>query len=119
MATILYVDDEEINLDLFEISFFKSGFNIIKANSAEKGIEIMYNTKIDLVVSDYKMPGMDGLEFITTIKKLYSEKPCILITGYYEPAFIENKETQKLLYAYLQKPWNNVELKRIINEALI
>jgi len=63
--TILYVDDEPINLELFEMNFQKR-FNVLKALSGAEGLKILESkADISFVVSDMKMPGMSGLEFIT------------------------------------------------------
>ncbi|HPV57322.1 MAG TPA: response regulator, partial [Tenuifilaceae bacterium] len=64
---ILYVDDEQINLELFKINF-RNDFDIRIANSALKGLEILQEEEIDVVISDLKMPHMNGLEFIEKIK---------------------------------------------------
>ena len=79
---LLYVDDEPINLMLFS-RVFKDYFNIITADSGSKGLEILrINPGIKIVVSDMKMPGMNGIEFIKIIKREIPGIPCFIMTGY-------------------------------------
>ena len=71
---ILYVDDEIINLQLFEINFSKN-YNVIIADNGFSGLEILENNPdISVVISDMKMPNMNGLEFI---KKAKSSNPLL------------------------------------------
>ena len=65
---ILYVDDETINLELFKINF-RNEYDVVVANSAIKGLEILKGEPIKVVVSDLKMPVMNGLEFIVEVRK--------------------------------------------------
>jgi two-component system response regulator (stage 0 sporulation protein F) len=78
--TILYVDDEQVNLRIFEINFRKR-YNVITAVSGEQGLEkLEENGDIIVVVSDMKMPGMNGIEFIKKAReKIY---PCGLFYSY-------------------------------------
>ena len=116
MISVLYVDDEPINLDLFEISFMKD-FKIHKSISGQKGLEILNNKHIDVVVSDLKMPEMDGVEFIRKVKEFDKNKNCILLTGYYEGDIINNPEMQSLIFKYVMKPFKMNELKSYILDA--
>ena len=78
---ILYVDDEVINLELFKINF-KNEYSIFVADSAQKGLEILKNETISVIVSDLRMPQMNGIDFIEKVKR---EKPatiCILLTAF-------------------------------------
>ena len=69
--TILYVDDEELNLELFKINFNKE-YNVITAESGKKGLEMLFAfPEIKIVISDMRMPGMSGIEFISIAKREY------------------------------------------------
>jgi two-component system, response regulator, stage 0 sporulation protein F len=116
MIEILYVDDEVINLDLFEYSFRKD-FIIHKSLSAEQGLQILERENIGVLISDLKMPNMNGIEFIRLVKKKYPRLACILLTGYYEPQLYNDPVIQALLFKYLLKPFKKDELKNMILEA--
>lgn len=113
---ILYVDDEQINLELFKINF-RNDFDIRIANSALKGLEILQNEEIDVVISDLKMPQMNGLEFIEKIKSANPSKVCILLTAFMESDVMLKAINNELIFRYIMKPWRKDELKQIIELA--
>lgn len=108
--SILYVDDEKINLDLFKI-VFRSLFNIKIAESAMHGIEIL-NTDpgINVVISDMKMPGMNGIEFIKEARKKFKNVAYYILTGYEITDEIKNALENRLINKYFKKPFNKNEL---------
>ena len=116
MIEILYVDDEVINLNLFDYSFRKD-FVIHKSLSAEEGLELLDKLNIDVIISDLKMPRMNGIDFIRIVKQKFPKKACILLTGYYEPGLFNDPEIQALLFRYILKPFQKDELRNLILEA--
>ncbi|MBT3388003.1 MAG: response regulator, partial [Desulfobacula sp.] len=66
---ILIVDDEEIIVKLLAMSLRSDGYEIVTANSGEQGLEVFKSESPDIVVTDIKMPGMDGLELLKKIKE--------------------------------------------------
>ncbi|MFO7828303.1 MAG: response regulator [Bacteroidales bacterium] len=116
--TILYVDDEPLNLKLFEINFRKK-FNVITALSGNKGLEILErNEFVQVVISDMKMPGMNGIEFI---KKAKSEFPGIkyfILTGFDITEEIADALNERLILKYFRKPFNMKEIEESIFEVL-
>lgn len=116
MLRVLYVDDEKINLNLFDLSFRKD-FQVFKTLSPEDAIEIFQNNIIDVVVTDLKMPGMNGIEFIQKIKEIKPEQNCILLTAYYEPHLLADPEIKSIIFKYVIKPFKKTNLKQIIEQA--
>jgi two-component system NtrC family sensor kinase len=118
LAKVLYVDDECINLDLLRLTFLNE-FEIITAESGEDGLDILDgDPSIKVIISDLKMPGMNGLEFIRNVKNRYPEKVCMLLTGFLESEVMLEGFNQELLFRYLMKPFRKEELKSAILEAL-
>lgn len=117
MRTILYVDDEHINRFLFARNFQKY-FNVLLADSGENGLNIYTNTNIDAVVSDMKMPGMNGIEFVRKIKELDTNMPCFILTGYDITLEINTAIKTKILEGYFQKPLNVQIIKETISSAI-
>ena len=116
---ILYVDDEFINLELLRLTFLND-YEIHTAISAREGLQILENNPgIHVVISDLKMPEMDGLEFIKEIKKRYSDKVCMLLTGYIESEVMLEGFNKELIFRYLTKPWNKKNLKETLDQALL
>ena len=115
--TILYVDDEEINLVVFEANFIGK-FNVITADSGFEGIKILENKPdIPIVISDMKMPGMNGIEFIKTAKKQFPNIVYFILTGFDITDEISSALDDKLINDYFKKPFNGQEIEASINAA--
>lgn len=118
IPTILYIDDEELNILVFERSFRKK-FLIRSAKSGEEGLEILNAyPEIDAVITDMKMPGMNGLEFISVAKKEYPDIPCFMLSGYNITPEIKEALNQELILKYFTKPLKNLEIECAINACL-
>lgn len=82
MDSILYVDDEEVLLDISKIYLERTGlFSVDTASSAAKGFAMVQNTPYSAVVSDYEMPGMNGIQFLQQIRSHFPDLPFIIFTG--------------------------------------
>ncbi|WP_028318007.1 sigma-54-dependent transcriptional regulator [Desulfobulbus elongatus] len=117
MHTILIVDDEpNYQIVLAEI-LRDEGYEVFTADSGLAGLPIVHSTDLDLVVSDMKMPGMDGIEFLSKIKEFNRELPVILITAYAE---VEKAvEAMRLgAFTYLAKPFSNQQLLASVTKAI-
>ena len=116
--SILYVDDEPINLKIFELSF-KNRFQIQTALSGFEGMEILKNNSdISVVVSDMRMPKMDGLEFIALAKKEFPNIIFFILTGYDITEQIADALNNRLINKYFRKPFNFKEIESSIVDAL-
>jgi len=79
---ILIVDDEEIIVKLLSMSLRSDGYETVTAFSGEQGLEVFESESPDIVVTDIKMPGMDGLELLKKIKEIDPDKEVIIVTGH-------------------------------------
>ncbi len=117
MQTILVVDDEPNYRVILEEILRDEGFEVFTANSGTEGLPIVQNTDLDLVISDMKMPGMDGIQFLENIKKINRRLPVILITAYAEVEMAV--EAMRLgAFTYIAKPFSNEALLANVNKAL-
>lgn len=111
---IVVVDDEKIVTSAFKTLLKVEGFNNAHFfNNPSEAVEFMKENKPDLVISDFLMPEMNGLEFLNEVKKLYPEVSKILLTGYADKENAIRAINEIGLYRYIEKPWNNDDL--IIN----
>ena len=118
LPKVLYVDDEVINLELLQLTFINE-FRIITAESAREGLNILeQHPDIHVIISDLKMPVMNGLEFIKEIKRKHPDKVCMLLTGFLESEILLEGFNKELIFRYLMKPWNMQHLGETIHEAL-
>jgi DNA-binding NtrC family response regulator len=120
-STILLVDDEEMVLNSMK-SFFaiESNYNLITYTSPLKALEDLNrnHAKVDLVISDYLMPEMDGITFLAKVKQTLPMVPRILLTGYADKENAIKAINNVGLYQYIEKPWDNEDLKLVIRNGL-
>jgi response regulator RpfG family c-di-GMP phosphodiesterase len=116
--TLLYVDDEPLNLTLFEINF-KKKYTVRTALSGEQGLDILHNEpSIAVVITDMKMPGMNGIEFIRKAKQNFPEIVFFILTGYEITEEITQALEEKLIHKYFKKPFLMKEMETAILEVL-
>lgn len=115
---ILYVDDETINIQLFSM-LFENKYNIVTAMSGNEGLEkLKTNNTFSLVISDMKMPGMNGIEFIKKAREKYKNITYFILTGFEITEEITDALKQKIIYTYFKKPFTPIEIESKINEVL-
>lgn len=117
-ANILMVDDEESILNSLKRSFRKTGWNIKTATSGFDGLDILALNPIDVVISDMRMPEMNGAEFLEQVAKKYPQTVRILLTGFSELDSAIDAINKGRIYSYVSKPWNDEQFCQIINNAL-
>ena len=118
LSRILYVDDEPINLELLQLTFINE-FDVITAISATEGFKILdLHPEIQVVISDLRMPGINGLDFIKAVKNKNRDRVCMLLTGFMESEVMLEGFNKELIFRYLMKPWSRDELLETILDAL-
>ena len=111
---IVVVDDEKIVTSAFKTLLKVEGFSDAHFfNSPKEALTFLKNNQPDLIISDFLMPEMNGLEFLSEVKKLYPEVSKILLTGYADKENAIKAINEIGLYRYIEKPWSNDDL--IIN----
>lgn len=113
---VLYVDDEENNLVAFKASF-RRHFNIFTAISADEAKVILSQNAIHVLITDQRMPGTLGTELLAQAVKDYPDQIRILLTGFSDIEAIKDAINKGQIYHYLQKPWNDADLKETIENA--
>jgi two-component system, response regulator, stage 0 sporulation protein F len=117
-AKILYVDDELINLQLFEINFRKK-YEVLTVDNGMTGLEVLdKNPDILVVISDMKMPNMNGIEFIKQAKAKHPDIKFYILTGFEITEEIQEAINLKLILKYFRKPFNMKEIDTEISEAI-
>jgi DNA-binding NtrC family response regulator len=117
--TIVLVDDEEMVLtSLRSILSLETDYEIRTFTSAREALEHIRSNNVDLVISDYLMPEMDGISFLAKVRELRPEVPRIILTGYADKENAIKAINEVGLYQYLEKPWDNEDLMIIIRNGL-
>ena len=116
--TILIVDDEGNILKTLERLMEDEGYRIFFADSGFKGLEIIKHEDIHLVISDQKMPGMDGIKFLYEVKKTSPDTIRIMLTGFADVNIAIQAINEGEVYRFITKPWNNVELLSTVKQGI-
>lgn len=114
---ILVVDDEPNNLELVARTF-KRRHNVFLASSPDEGLAVLQKNKIDLIISDQKMPDMDGVEFLKQSLLIAPNSVRILITAYSDANSIISAINEVKINRYIKKPWSPEDLTNVVNAAL-
>jgi len=112
------VDDEESILNSLRRLLRSQPYEILLADSGAKALEILKERPVDLVMTDARMPNMDGATLLAQIRKLYPSTLRILLTGYADVDMMTKAINEGGLYRYLSKPWNDDELVQALRQAL-
>lgn len=113
---ILYVDDEMHNLMSFKATF-RIKYDVMTAISGEEAIKLLDNNEIHVIITDQRMPGMTGTEFLESILDRHSDVMRILLTGYADINAVIDAVNKGKIFHYLSKPWNEQELDDTIQRA--
>ena len=117
--TIVIVDDEEMVLkSLNSFLSLETNYNVITFISPQDALAFVKDNDVDLVVSDYLMPDMDGLTFLELVKNEKPEVPRIILTGYADKENAIKAINDVGLFQYIEKPWNNDDLLIIFRNGL-
>lgn len=115
--SILYVDDEESNLKGFKSIYFTE-YNIYTAISGAEALDILSNHEVHIIITDQKMPGMTGVQFLSSTLSKYPDPIRIILTGYSDIEVLMKAINECGIFRYLTKPWNEAEMNMTINQAL-
>ncbi len=116
-SSLLYVDDQEENLRAFK-RVFKKDFIVYTALSGEEGLDLFEKHQdISLLVSDQRMPGMSGVDFLNACKLINPRPIRIIITGYADLESTINAINDAEIYRFIPKPWERLDLKQTLLEA--
>lgn len=117
--TVLYVDDESIPRIIFE-KIFQPKYSIMMADSGQEALKKLSQIKDDFIViiSDMRMPGMDGVEFITEARNKYDNIECFILTSMDGDPKIQQAIEDSLIGKVFHKPLNASEVEAAIEEAL-
>lgn len=117
-ATLLFVDDEQNILSSLKRLFRPLGYTIHTANSGAEGLGVLEKETVDVVVSDMRMPEMDGAQFLEQVAARWPHTARILLTGYADINATVAAVNKGGIWKYLSKPWDDDELKRAVHDAL-
>jgi signal transduction histidine kinase/DNA-binding response OmpR family regulator len=114
---VLYVDDEPENLRIFDLTFRRE-FSILTARSGEEGLEAIANKPVALVLSDHRMPGMTGTEFLARVAEIDPKTIRIMVTAYGDVETLQNAINDGHIYRYIPKPWTPDDVRVTLRRGI-
>lgn len=115
--TMLLVDDEDSILSALKRLLRREPYRVLTANGGQAGLEELARSRVDVIVSDQRMPGMSGVEFLRQAKELYPDTVRMVLSGYADLQSITDAINEGAIYKFLSKPWDDDMLKAEIEEA--
>lgn len=115
--TILVVDDEKDNLQLF-IRTLRKNYNVLSSSSGWEALEILRNNPVDMVISDHKMPEMEGTEFLRRAYEVNPDAVRMLVTAFADAEILKEAINEGKIHRYIKKPWMPNDLLNVIEACL-
>ncbi len=117
--TVLFVDDEEKILKSLKRSFVDEPYETIFANSGKEAIEVLKRKEAHVLVTDMRMPEMDGLELLKIVREKHTHIIRMVLSGYADTDALLASINQGEIFRFITKPWkSDAELKIIIRQAI-
>lgn len=116
-ATLLFVDDEERILRSLDMAF-RHRYRVLTANDGQAALSLLEREKVDVIISDQKMPRMTGVEFLREARQLRPDAIRILLTGYSELSGVVGSINEGEIFRYIQKPWHLQDFRDAIASAV-
>ena len=117
-ATVLCVDDEPNILSALRRLFRPQGYRVLIAESGAAGLAVLEQEKVDLVISDMRMPEMDGAQFLEAVRARWPDTIRLLLTGYSDVSSILAAINRGEIYRYITKPWDDNDIQLVVRHAL-
>jgi DNA-binding NtrC family response regulator len=115
---ILIVDDQPLVLDVLRDILSSGPYRVVAAGSAEKALQLLKGQSVDIVISDERMPGMQGSEFLTIVRNTYPDVVRIILTGYASVESAMRAVNESEIFRLLTKPVNRDVLLKAVEDAL-
>lgn len=115
--TVLLVDDEENIIAALTRVLRRDEYTILKAESGEKALDLLARHQVGVIISDQRMPGMTGTEFLSKAKELYPDTVRIVLSGYTDLNSITDAINQGAIYKFITKPWHDERVRSDVREG--
>jgi formate hydrogenlyase transcriptional activator len=115
--SILYVDDEMENLTVFQATY-RQVYNVMVATSAKAGLHLLKEIPVTVVIADYKMPEMDGIEFLKQCHEQFPDITRIILTAVGDRDVVVKSINEAQISHFVMKPWTREEMDRVIRSAI-
>jgi diguanylate cyclase (GGDEF)-like protein/PAS domain S-box-containing protein len=115
--TVLLVDDEPNVANALRRVLRPDHYRILVATSGQEGLELLARHRVAVIVSDQRMPGMPGTEFLSRAKELFPDTVRIILSGYTDLQSVTDAINRGAIYKFLTKPWDDAEFRETVRDA--
>lgn len=115
--TLLLVDDEPGVCSALSRMLRRDGYRILTAASGSEGLDLLAINAVQVIISDQRMPGMSGTEFLNTVKQLYPDTVRIILSGYTDLEVVTESVNRGAVFKFLTKPWDDDLLRDQVRDA--
>jgi signal transduction histidine kinase len=115
---ILLVDDEPNILKTLERSLRNTSWTLYTAPGGKEGLAVLEREHVQVVVSDFRMTGMDGITFLNFVKEMRPDVQRVMLTGHADGRAVERAVNESEVYRFVNKPWNDAQLRAVIKDCL-
>ena len=115
--SLLIVDDEPGILSSLRRLFRREGYTLLTAESGMAGLDVLAGTEVGVVISDARMPGMSGGEFLGKVRELHPDTVRMMLSGYTDLKAVTSAVNRGELFCFLTKPWDDAELLETVRDA--
>ena len=116
--TILVVDDEELFIEYIQRVISDENYNVITAASAQEGLDILEKQQVSMVISEYEIPLMNGLEFLEKVRIIYPNILTVMVTDHADIDLAIKAINEAGVYKFLLKPLDDIDFKNLIKKTL-
>lgn len=116
--TVLFVDDELSILNTLKRLLRKEPYAVLTAGSGQQGLAILEQQTVHIVISDMRMPNMNGVEFLQKVKQKYPCTKRIIMSGYADIEAVVDAVNKGGICRFIAKPWDNNEIKLVIDDLI-
>ncbi|HMG32308.1 MAG TPA: response regulator [Blastocatellia bacterium] len=117
LYTLLAVDDEPANLRMLE-RLFRKEFRVLTASNGEEALDIIRQEEVSLIITDQRMPGMSGTQFLRKTLNSNPDTVRIILTGFTDVDALTDAINTTRVYQFVSKPWDPLALKQIVEDAM-
>lgn len=115
--SILLLDDNDSDLDQLEDALRGEGYNLMKASTPEQAFETLAGQMVNMVIADYTLPQMTGIEFLSRVKRLYPDTVRIVHTGIHDTAMVTDAINTAAIHKLMSKTWDLNSLRTTVRDA--
>ncbi|MDP2031415.1 MAG: response regulator [Thiobacillus sp.] len=117
VGTLLIVDDEPNILTALVRLFRRDGYRLLSASNGQEGLSLLAENEVGVIISDQRMPGMSGIQFLSKAREKWPDTVRIMLSGFTELSSVTDSVNKVAIYKFMTKPWDDDALREVVRKA--